>query len=146
MHIKILVKVTIIFIIIIINSSCSTKQGFIKTKESPYELNIKKTSLSHDPVIYGYVYEFGTKNPVLAASVWNDKHYENKIVVDVKGKFKYIVKPGKHKIWASFVGFRPCTTNSFEASKGDTIKIDFYLKIDTNNFHDPVIKTKKTKK
>ncbi|MET4138157.1 carboxypeptidase-like regulatory domain-containing protein [Pedobacter sp. UYP1] len=146
MTVKSLINVAVISALIILTASCSTKQGLIKTKESLYELNIKKTSLNHNPVISGYVYEFGTKSPVLGASVWNHKHYNNNTKVDISGKFIYSIKPGKYRILASFVGFRPCKTNSITVSKGDTIEIDFYLKPDTSNFPDPVIKTKRRSK
>lgn len=140
---KILIKITAIFTLMIVNFSCSTKRGLVKSKEGAYEISINKSSSDNDPVISGHVYEFGTKNPVLGASVWNDKHYDIKTQVDLKGTFSYGIKPGKYKTHASFVGFRPSLTSNFLASKGDTIKIDFYLKQDTSGFPDPIIKTRK---
>ncbi|MET4141965.1 carboxypeptidase regulatory-like domain-containing protein [Pedobacter sp. UYP1] len=129
MKMKILIKVAAISTLIILNSSCATKQGLMISKEGVYEIIINKSSSDNDPVISGHVYEFGTKNPVLGASVWNDKYYHIKTGVDLKGRFIYRTKPGKYKVHASFVGFRPSLTNSFAASKGDTVYIDFYLKL-----------------
>ena len=143
---KILINVAAIFTLVILNSSCSTNQGLMKSKEGAYEIIINKSSSDKDPVISGHVYEFGTKNPVLAAFVWNDKHYDVKTQVDLKGRFSYATKPGKYKTYASFVGFRPSLTKSFVASKGDTVFIDFYLKLDTSGFPDPVIKARKSLK
>lgn len=146
MKMKILINVAAISTLIILNSSCSSKQGLMKSKEGAYEIIINKSSSDNDPVISGHVYEFGTKNPILGASVWNEKHYDIKTQVDLKGRFSYATKPGKYKTFASFVGFRPSLTNSFVASKGDIVYIDFYLKLDTSGFPDPVIKARKSQK
>lgn len=123
---------------------CVTKQGQVKTKNGIYEFYIKKSNSTKDPVVYGRLKEFKT-NDTLNGGLVNVDH-KLKYDTDKNGRFNFTVKSGSHFFTGARMGYYLLRSKKIKASLGDTIKIDYYLKPDTSNFPDPVIKTKRKTK
>lgn len=47
--------------------------------------------------------------------------------IGYEGVYKLPVRPGKHKIWAGWPGYKAVTTDYIKANPGDSILLNFYL-------------------
>ncbi|MBC9912758.1 hypothetical protein [Chitinophaga varians] len=50
--------------------------------------------------------------------------------IGYEGVYKLQVRPGKHKIWAGWPGYKAITTGYISANPGDSILLNFYLSPD----------------
>ena len=108
---------------------CATKQGMINVNSGKYELNIRKSGSSKDPVIYGRLMEYKTKDTIFGGIIKIDHKAIYK--TDAIGKFEFPTKAGKHIITGGRIGYYWVNSKTINAIIGDTIQIDLYLKQDT---------------
>jgi hypothetical protein len=108
-------------------SSCTIRQGdIIKTKFGTYQMDRKKFSSLKQSVIYGTIYDYDTREPTnFPAIQLNDKKvYRGSI----NGVFKFSVEPGKYRFTGKALPYEFVETKAITVNKGDSIKINFYLK------------------
>ena len=120
-----------------LNMSCSTKQGIIIRKDGSYNLNIVNSHRDTEPVVLGVIYDYTSKEILPGAFVKADKR--PRTMNDRVGKYILNINPGKHYFEGFSVGYKSTYTKPILIKKGDTAKIDFYLKQDTTKLVDPPI-------
>lgn len=107
------------------NISCSTKQGLIIRKEGYYNLSIVNSTKDDEPTVLGVIYD-DTKEILPGAFVKADK--SPRVTNDSVGRYEFKTYPGKHTFEGFSVGYKSTYTKTILIKKGDTVKIDFYLK------------------
>lgn len=90
----------------------------------------KNLNRQDSSVVYGYIKDAVTKEPLNYASIKLDDH--SKIKSDAKGTYRFKEPYISEKIFltANYIGYRKMETHRFLVSKGDSIRIDFYLYLD----------------
>lgn len=119
----------IIFLIVVITSSCSANKRLIGNNCSYYKLKTHKTKLVTKPVIYGTFYDCETNTPLInpVLKINDSTHFKG----DSKGRFKFFTYPGNYKFSGVSYPYLLLQTKTIKANKGDSIKIDFYLQLNT---------------
>lgn len=108
-------------------TGCASK----RVDAGTYSINKKQAQPGAvNPIVYGYVFEHGTKLPVIAPRLVVGK----KLTVrpDPKsGQYSFSIEPGKYRFVGWGLGYYPTKTRKTKVSKGDSVRIDFYLKVHT---------------
>lgn len=128
---KVYALVTLAILSFII-ASCSSKLANV-TKES-YSIHIRQSN-SINPIVYGYLFEYGTEFAPAISFVEVDDQLKSK-ANPKSGQYSISIKPGKHRFVAYGLGYYPTKTRKVKVSKGDSIQINFYLKVDETALHD----------
>ncbi len=94
-----------------------------------------KSSEKHDPVIFGNFKEYGTEYPIPIPVV---KYLPDIPFIkgDVKGNYKFSVKPGKYRFIGAGFPYPRKVTKELNIKMGDSIRINFYLPQDTHPLYD----------
>jgi hypothetical protein len=118
--------VTLVTLIITITSCSSKRFGVNKGSYSINKSHGKSGTMN--PLVYGYLFEYGTKLPSNVPRVYVGKELKSK--ADPKsGQYSFSIKPGKHRFVGKGLGYYSTKTKRIKVSKGDSVNIDFYLKI-----------------
>ncbi|WP_157287846.1 hypothetical protein [Pedobacter cryoconitis] len=134
-----LIKTATMLAFVGFNISCSTNQGLVKRKDGSYNLNIVNSTKGAEPLVIGVIYEYTAKEILPGAFVKADKL--PRIANDKVGKYVFNINPGKHSFEGFCVGYKSTYTKPILIKKGDTVKIDFYLKqYDTRLVESPIHK------
>lgn len=97
-------------------------------------MTIIKSDSNANPVIRGKIYEEKTNISLVAAAVRVDN--ENPpFKVNSKGEFLFSIPPGTHFYQGRAVGYMVLNTKRFKANAGDTITIDYHLRMDNVDLH-----------
>jgi hypothetical protein len=123
MKIYSLVTLTILSLTI---SGCASKR--MEVKKVSYAMSKGRVQPNAmNPVIYGYLFERGTKYPAIVPVVAIGK----KIIsyADQFGRYSFRVEPGKYKFIGKGLGYHSTQTKKVEVNTGDSVRIDFYLKV-----------------
>lgn len=132
MNYKKLIKITAITFVGF-GIGCSTKQGLIIKKYGIYNLSIVNSTKHHDPIVLGVIYD-DKKEILPGAFVKADKL--PRVMNNRLGKYEFKTQPGKHTFEGFSVGYKSTYTKTILIKKGDTVKINFYLKQDTTKLVD----------
>jgi hypothetical protein len=124
MKIYSLVTLTILSLTI---SGCASKR--MEVKKVSYAMSKGRVQPNAmNPVIYGYLFERGTKYPAIVPVVAIGK----KIISYAdpgSGRYSFRIKPGKYKFVGMGLGYHSTQTKKVEVNNGDSVRIDFYLKV-----------------
>jgi hypothetical protein len=108
-------------------TSCSSKRSGVKSGS----YSIDKSQGKHgtlNPVVYGYLFEYGTKHPSIVPRVYVGRELKSK--ADPKsGQYSFSIEPGKYRFVGKGLGYYSTKTRRIKVSKGDSVNIDFYLRI-----------------
>lgn len=116
-------RLTILILLLITAIGCTSQQGLYTVNK-----HRSKNSTNADPVIYGSLFEYGTKYSAMVSAV--ALNHQMKPRFDSKsGLYMFSTKPGKHKFNGMAIGYYPTTTKKIKVTKGDSVRIDFYLKV-----------------
>lgn len=86
----------------------------------------KKLSNLKQSVIYGTIYDYDTREPTNTPAVQvNDKKIYRG---NNNGVFKFSVEPGKYRFTGKAYPYIFVETKAITVNRGDSIKINFYLK------------------
>lgn len=109
-------------------TGCASKRTGFNNKS--YSINRSHTHSGNlDPILYGYVVEYPLKVPVLGSRVYVGKDLKGQIE-SKEGYYSFPMKPGKYRFNGVCVGYYITRTRRIKVSKGDSVRIDFNLKID----------------
>lgn len=125
MNYRKLIKITAMLTFVILNISCSTKQGLIIRKDGSYNLSIVNSTKDDEPIVLGVIYD-DKKEILPGAFVKADKL--PRVMNNRLGKYEFKTHPGEHTFEGFSVGYKSTYTKTILIKKGDTVKIDFYLK------------------
>jgi uncharacterized membrane protein len=107
---------------------CASQQG-------SYLVNKHQAQSSEaNPIIYGYLYEYGTKDPVITSAVTLNKQIKSRVDASL-GKYSFSVEPGKYRFDGIGIGYYPTKTKRIKVVEGDSVRIDFYLKVNDTPLH-----------
>lgn len=122
-----------IFILLLVVACLGTKLNTYQQKSSYYEIIKHKSLKQNKPVVYGYVYEYGTKHSVPASRILVDGIYDKVFKANNNfGMYKIIVEPGKHYFAAGGLSYSFFESKKVHLKIGDSVRINFYLKADTS--------------
>lgn len=109
----------------VIHSGCASKR---LTKGS-YQINKTQTGFNKPGVVYGAVYEYGTKLPATVPRVYIARELQAK--ADPRsGEYTFTIKPGRYRFTGRAMSYYPVKTSKIKVHIGDSLRIDFYLRLD----------------
>jgi len=113
--------------LVITITSCSSKRFGVNN--GSYSINKPQgKSGTMNAIVYGYLFEYGTKLPSIVPRVYVGKELKSK--ADTKsGHYSFSIKPGNYRFVGKGLGYYSTKTKGIKVSKGDSVNIDFYLKI-----------------
>ncbi|KIO78966.1 hypothetical protein TH53_00280 [Pedobacter lusitanus] len=135
MNYKNLINISSLILLTFSLIGCAVRQGFIERKNGAYDLSIKKSSKKHAPIISGIVYEYGTKIPLPGAMIFTNNtkfpvDKKDRIETGESGKYVMSAKSGNRYIISRYIGFKEMKTLILRLAKGDTVRLDLYMKPD----------------
>ena len=122
-----ILKIKIIFLLnVILVVACSSNKKLIPSINGYYRIKFYKSPSTNRTIIFGNIYEYKTNQPLpLSVGKVNDYFRHN---ADIKGKYKFTVMPDNLIFTGAAYPYKFAETNSINVHKGDSIRIDFYLK------------------
>lgn len=119
---------TLLCFLLLFLGACLTPKNRVKHRDGYYKISVLNNKKNVAPVFFGKVYdELG--GPFKGALLQiDDNKYQS---ADTLGKFLFSLPAGKHKLTAKNISYKFLTIKKINASLGDSISIDFYLKQDT---------------
>jgi len=118
--------VTLVTLAIAIVSCSSKRPG---ANNGSYSINKTQDHSSPlDPMVYGYLYEYGTKLPSIVPRVYVGMELKSK-ADPASGRYSFSIKPGKYRFLGKGMGYYSTRTKRMTLRQGDSLNIDFYLKI-----------------
>jgi hypothetical protein len=109
-------------------TGCASRRANLK-KES-YSVNRGKApSNLANPEVYGCLFEYGTKYPATVPAIKLGKQVISRADPG-SGRYSFHIKPGKYRFVGIAIGFYQTKTRRIKVSKGDSLQINFYLKVD----------------
>ena len=120
-------------------AACSSQRiGTTPGKKYPVQeiIRLRRQEPTQPPIVTGHIDAF-QDNKIFEAnyvSVCIDDECQtakgSTAVTDANGKYTRILTPGKHSILATFVGLIPSKVSSLRVAQGDSIRINFHLRVD----------------
>ena len=91
-------------------------------------------------IIAGVVIDADTKETMVGAAVVLDSTTTGQMT-DIDGNFTIPnVKPGKHMVTASMVGYTPATVRDIEVAAGKTVRVEILIKTEALQMNEVVVK------
>ena len=106
--------------------NCSSNKKLIPSINGYYTIKFYKSSSTNRTVILGNIYEYKTNLPLPLSVVKVNDYFRHN--ADIKGKYKFTVLPDNLIFTGTAYPYKYAETNSIDVHKGDSIRIDFYLK------------------
>ncbi|GEM_PF-2542402 len=123
-----IITLTILFFI----SGCASK----RTGEESYSIKNRDQAQSGTlkPIVYGYVFEHGTKFPAISPRIYVGKALKSKADPE-SGQYAFSINPGKYRFVGKGMSYFSTTTRKVKIIEGDSVRIDFYLKANVTPLH-----------
>ena len=118
-------KKILLLLPLILCADCKARMDYpIKSKY--YDVTQFKSLDKNDPVIFGNFKEFGTEYSIAFPVV---KYLPETPFIkgDVKGNYKFSLKPGKYHFTGAGFPYPRRVTKTISVKMGDSIRINFYL-------------------
>lgn len=118
--------------ILLFTTGCTLK----RTSEDAYSIKIKHQAQSGTlkPIVYGYVFEHGTRFTALGPRIYVGKELKSKADPE-SGHYSFIINRGKYKFVGMGMSYFSTTTRRVKVIEGDSVRIDFYLKPNATPLH-----------
>jgi hypothetical protein len=99
-----------------------------QTSKGVYTIQREKYAFGNKSIISGSVVEFATNQPLKVAFIKIDTML---IQTDTLGHFRHELSPGKHRVWAGFIGYYRIDLGKISLQRGELVNILFRVKYDT---------------
>jgi len=113
-----------LIIVALIYTGCASK----RLTAGSYAINKTRSASVKPAVVYGSVYEYGTQLPAIVPRVYVGQKLKAK--ADPRsGKYAFFIEPGKYRFTGQAMSFYSTKTSKTKVSIGDSVRIDFYLRV-----------------
>lgn len=121
-------KQSILLLYIILFIGCLPNKKLIPSIPGYYRIHFYKSSSTGRTIIFGNIREYKTNSTIPISAVKLDNVLSYK--ADSAGRYKFTVKPNKYTFTGIGMPFRSAETDPIIVKRGDSVRIDFYLKPD----------------